>query len=152
MSRTSVIKQEILTILNDGRAHSASEIKEKIRQKSNEDISEGVFAGSFRTLVIEKMCENPDRGIYIINTKSPRKNEEVQQNEKPVCVKRNEAHMVLKQTVADSIVKLDTEICGAMKGIDISVADAEILEYCLEIKKICNGLREKINKANQILK
>lgn len=147
MSKTGEIKEQILRILNDGKVHAVSDIKEEIRKGNKSNISEGVFAGCFRTLVLEKKCNNPDRGLYMIN-----KENEEETPEKENCKERREEESALMQAVIHSVARMDTEIAAAMKGIDISVVDEGVLKYCIEIKKICNEAKERVNIANQILK
>lgn len=147
MSKTGEIKGQILRILNDGKVHTVSDIKEAIRKGNKSNISEGVFAGCFRTLVLEKKCKNPDRGLYMINREG-----EEETFEKKSCGERREEEIALMQAVMDSIARMEAEIAVAMKGIDISVVDEGVLKYCIEIKKICNEAKERANIANQILK
>ena len=147
MSKTGEIKEQILRILNDGKVHAVSDIKEEIRKGNKSNISEGVFAGCFRTLVLEKKCKNPDRGLYMIN-----KDNEEETSEKESCRERRVEEIALMQAVGDSVARMDAEIAVAMKRIDISVVDEGVLKYCIEIKKICNEAKEKANIASQILK
>ena len=147
MSKTGEIKEQILRILSDGKVHAVSDIKEEIRRGNTVNISEGVLAGCFRTLVLEKKCKNPDRGLYMIN-----RERELERSEKESCGKRNVKEIALIQAVTDSATRMDIEIATAMKGIDISVVDEGVLQYCIEIKKICSEVKERVNLANQILK
>lgn len=147
MSKSGEIKEQILRILNDGKVHPVSQIKEEIRKENKSNISEGVFAGCFRTLVLEKKCKNPDRGLYMIN-----KENEEETHEKKKCGERREEENALVQAVMHSVARMDTEIAAAMKGIDISVVDEGVLKYCIEIKKICNEAKERVSIANEILK
>ena len=147
MSKTGEVKEQILRILSDGKVHAVSDIKEEIRRGNKVDISEGVLAGCFRTLVIEKKCKNPDRGLYVINIER-----ETERSENESFGKRSVKEIALMQAVMDSVTRMDIEIVTAMKGIDISVVDEEVLQYCIEIKKICSEVKERVNLANRILK
>ena len=64
MSTTQKVKSIILRFLADGEIHSVKEIKEYISKQTEEIISEGVIAGSLKTMTTSRVIENVERGMY----------------------------------------------------------------------------------------
>lgn len=64
MSTTQKVKSIILRFLADGEIHSVKEIKEYISRQTEEIISEGVIAGSLKTMTTSRVIENVERGMY----------------------------------------------------------------------------------------
>lgn len=64
MSKTKEVKKMIIEYLSDGDIHNVAEIKEHIRRECGGLITEGVIAGSFKTLTTSGVIENVDRGKY----------------------------------------------------------------------------------------
>lgn len=64
MSTTQKVKSIILRFLEDGEIHSVKEIKEYISKQTEEIISDGVLAGSLKTMTTSRVIENVERGMY----------------------------------------------------------------------------------------
>ncbi len=64
MSTTQKVKSIILRFLADGEIHSVKEIKEYISKQTEEIISDGVLAGSLKTMTTSRVIENVERGMY----------------------------------------------------------------------------------------
>lgn len=65
--KSSEIQAEILEVLADGKAHSVQDFKQKLKNSSMEEYSEGQFAGSVNTLLQNGTIKKVARGIYILN-------------------------------------------------------------------------------------
>ena len=70
MSKSSIIRENILKFLDDEQNHSVSEIKKYIQEMGVSDYTEGQFAGVLNTLVRNGSIEKKDRGVYSIRTRS----------------------------------------------------------------------------------
>lgn len=148
MSRTGRVKQDILKVLEDGREHYAGDIKKTIRQKYKEDITEGVFAGALRKLVLENKCKNPDRGVYVLERDTTNSTQEKKRSQNH---KENKVDIELKQKIARVFSNMENELNSIMVDYNLSDTDTDTILYCLEVKKMCGDFREKLNATNKMI-
>ena len=146
MSRSANIKRDIINILEDGKEHYAKDIKDKIRRKYIEEVTEGVFAGCFRKLVLEGKCENPERGIYIISSNDTTKRES--EDGKISHKQNNKIDIDLKKKVMRAFFDLESEINSIMVDYNLSDTDTDTIMYCLEVRKLCGEIKEKLNNVD----
>ena len=133
MIQTRIIKRDILNILKDGNEHYAKDIKDKIRRNHIEEITEGVFANSFRKLVIEGKCENPERGIYIISSKN-------KISQKPY----SSVDSNLKNKVVSAFSNFENEINAIISDYSVAESDEHTILYCMKIKHCYSDIKEKL--------
>ncbi len=169
MSKSSIIKKEILEILKDGQEHKAYEIKEYLRKKHFDfEVTEGIFSNSFRTLTLEGKLRNTDRGVYRINHdmdkeivdrvvdnnnivyKSNKDNESTKneinkylQNNKNEISKSEEC-LKLETEISKSINEMRVKITGLVNGINIMKADEETVSYILKVRHALEGIEKEI--------
>lgn len=141
MSMTTMVKEEILSLLQDGKEHSAAEIKSVIRAKHpKEEITEGVFANALRTMTIAGKCENIDRGTYRIGGNG--KNEKKQHS--------NSQQKVPCQELKKEVLKMTNDMRKAfgdmIKNVDMSVDDSELLQYILRVRLAFDEFENEIGK------
>ncbi len=70
MTKSAVIKQEILILLGDNDKHSVQEMKEYLSKRQIGEYTEGQFAGVLNNLQKNKVICKLDRGIYMLAEKS----------------------------------------------------------------------------------
>ena len=72
MTKSAVIKQEILILLGDNKKHSVQKMKEYLNERQIGEYTEGQFAGVINNLLKNKIICKLDRGVY----KKKKKNED----------------------------------------------------------------------------
>lgn len=70
MTKSAMIKQEILTLLGDGNKHSVQEMKEYINSQQIGEYTEGQFAGVVNNLQKNKVIHKIERGVYSLIEKN----------------------------------------------------------------------------------
>lgn len=142
MTKSAVIKQEILTFLGDKNKHSVQEMKEYLNSRPIGEYTEGQFAGVINNLHKNKLICRADRGIYSLIEKKDndlrkcfvvsaigedgsdiRRNADKLFNHiiKPVCEKcRFKAIRINHENTPDSITK---EILDSLFNYDLVIAD-----------------------------
>lgn len=129
MSITTMVKEEILYLLQDQKTHSAAEMKSTIRAKHpNEEITEGIFANALRTMTIAGKCKKLDRGVYHIGVcakNEPKKLSNGQQRVPYQGLKREVLRMTkeMRKTFGDMV-----------KDVDMSVDDPDLLQYIIRVR------------------
>lgn len=68
MTKSSIIKSEIIKLLSDGNKHTVMEMKRYLSKNGVENYSEGQFAGSIDNLLKNNKIEKVDRGVYRVAT------------------------------------------------------------------------------------
>lgn len=68
MTKSSIIKSEIIKLLSDGNKHTVMEMKGYLSKNGVENYSEGQFAGSIDNLLKNNKIEKVDRGVYRVAT------------------------------------------------------------------------------------
>ncbi len=148
MSKSTVIKEQIMEILRDNQEHTASDIKVTIRKKYPDmDITEGVFSNSFRTLTLAGKCINKERGVYVLN--SDKRNVDPDAAQKDEGEKENKccnAYLKLHQDVSELLVKWREEFRNLVKDINILDADDEVVAYILEVRHALENLEKGIKR------
>ena len=66
MTKSSIIKQEILTLLSDNQQHSVQEMKEFLKTRQIGEYTEGQFAGAVNNMQKNNLIRNVERGVYIL--------------------------------------------------------------------------------------
>lgn len=149
MSLSSDIRKQIINILDDGKEHPISQIKETIRARSDKEISEGVFAGCFRTLLLDKKCESPERGIYVKSNKVVKSTEISESVDDTVEGQSSVAdYSKVKRVVDQSVDKMEKDILEVMQLYNLANSDARLITYCLEIRKKFNEFKNEIKAIN----
>ncbi|MCI9141442.1 MAG: nucleoside 2-deoxyribosyltransferase [Lachnospiraceae bacterium] len=142
MTKSAIIKQEIMTLLEDKENHSVQEMKEYLALQKIGDYTEGQFAGVVNNLQKNGLIRKMERGIYSLIEKtedsqrkcfviSPigdpgsdiRKNADQLFNHiiKPVCEKCGfKAIRIDHENTPDSITQ---EILDSLYNYDLVIAD-----------------------------
>jgi len=66
MTKSGLIKQEILALLADHNRHSVQEMKEYLANRKIGEYSEGQFAGALNNLQKNGLIDKSERGVYIM--------------------------------------------------------------------------------------
>lgn len=164
MSRSSIVKKEILEILKDGQQHSACEIKEKIKKiHLGFEVTEGIFSNAFRTLTLAGKISNIERGIYCLNSEICKTNnnenkenktnnsasKEIQDNENKIIeCSKTKKYMELQDKISNSMNQMREELAKLVSDVNIMEADDETVSYILNVRKALVELENKI-KGNQ---
>lgn len=130
MSKTSKIKECIITQLSDYKSHEVSEIKKSIRDSFDEELGEGVIASALRTMTIAGIVEKPERGKYkLLKQEGGEDTNIIEVNDK-ACLK----HQIIEltQQYEQNVIQIINNI--------------EITEQNMEDIKERIGLRKKIEK------
>lgn len=156
MSKSTIVKEQILEILSDKQEHKALDIKKAIRKKYPYlDITEGVFSNSFRTLTLTGKCKNQERGIYIINCEessgftNKKKNEEgdkINEDYKDYnCEgKYSKKYIEIQSGVSEMLIRIRKEFGNLVKDINILDADDEVVSYILKVRHILEEIEKGI--------
>lgn len=170
MSKSSIIRNEILEILTDKEEHNASEIKEVLRKKHTDfEITEGVFSNSFRTLVLAGKIINKERGMYCINSdKNVYDGNSMKESINAVCesnnkeincdennydnsdedvnheLEKSEQCRELESKISKIIDKMREEFVESVKEINILEADDETVSYVLKIRHALDVMEQAI--------
>lgn len=153
MNKSTIVKEQIMEILQDEQEHIAADIKATIRKKYPDmDITEGVFSNSFRTLTLAGKCINKERGVYILNpdkrnadTDAP-KNDEGEKANKGCNdyalfnEKHSKDYLKLQQDASKLLLKWREEFRNLVKDINILDADDEVVSYVLEVRHALENL------------
>ena len=70
MTKSAVIKQEILILLGDNKKHSVQKMKEYLNERQIGEYTEGQFAGVINNLLKNKIICKLDRGVYMLAEKN----------------------------------------------------------------------------------
>ena len=70
MTKSAVIKQEILILLGDNKKHSVQKMKEYLNERQIGEYTEGQFAGVINNLLKNKIIGKLDRGVYMLAEKN----------------------------------------------------------------------------------
>ena len=70
MTKSAVIKQEILILLGDNKKHSVQKMKEYLNERQIGEYTEGQFAGVINNLLKNKIICKLDRGVYKLAEKN----------------------------------------------------------------------------------
>ncbi|SFQ45618.1 hypothetical protein SAMN04487928_1512 [Butyrivibrio proteoclasticus] len=70
MTKSGLIKQEILVLLADHSMHSVQEMKEYLVDRKIGEYSEGQFAGALNSLQKNGLIDKTERGVYIMAEKN----------------------------------------------------------------------------------
>ena len=70
MTKSAVIKQEILIVLGDNKKHSVQKMKEYLNERQIGEYTEGQFAGVINNLLKNKIICKLDRGVYMLAEKN----------------------------------------------------------------------------------
>lgn len=157
MNKSTVVKEQIMEILQDKKEHNTSDIKTVIRKKYPDmDITEGVFSNSFRTLTLAGKCINKERGIYIINVDKrdadvdDKKNDEGDKTNK-CCDDHNSYDgkysrdcIELRSCVSEMVVKWREELRNLVENINILDADDDVVSYVMEVRHALENLEKGI--------
>ena len=159
VSKSAIVKEQILEILSDKQDHNTSDIKAAIRNKYPDlDITEGVFSNSFRSLTLAGKCINRERGIYAINCErnkgiaDEKKSEGVERMNK-YCDEHNsydgkhsKEYIELQRCVSEMLAKMRREFGVLVKNINILDADDEVISYVLEVRRVLEEIEKGIKK------
>jgi hypothetical protein len=159
MSKSTIIKEQIMEILSDKQEHNTSDIKAAIRNKYPDlNITEGVFSNSFRSLTLAGKCINKDRGIYVINREkkndltSEKKNEDEEKTnkycseQKSYVEKHSKEYLELQNCVSEMLAKTREEFGALVKNINILDADDEVVSYVMEVRRVLEDLEKGIKR------
>jgi len=121
MSKTQEAKFYIKQLLDDKKEHTTAEIKGYVRRKmENEQVSEGVLAGSIRDLIIqEPLYTSVKRGVYI--------------------KKDIDESKYLTNSIKDKLKQVSKEIETEIKNVDMMKINDNLY---MEIKKSQETLEE----------
>ena len=172
MSKSSIIKGEILDILKDGKEHDAFDIKAYLRRKHSDfEVTEGIFSNSFRTLTLAGKIINVERGVYKINNKvdegyTNRENSaENLENESDKETKSGEHDssqedkdcknqtcreektqqcLILEDKISKILIKMREEFAGLVNGINILDADEETVKYIFKVRHALDEMEKNI--------
>lgn len=158
MSKSTIVKAEILEILQDEKMHYASEIKDIIRKKHTDfDVTEGIFSNSFRTLTLAGKCKNPERGVYCVNGEKnesttqdkEQQNKEFNENSKSKdSVKEDKKISAICLEVENFILQRIHELRGEftemVKNVNVVETDDETVMYILKVRQILEGIEQSI--------
>ncbi|MGN0355040.1 MAG: nucleoside 2-deoxyribosyltransferase [Muricoprocola sp.] len=70
MTKSAIIKQEILALLGDKEKHSVQEMKEYLNSRQIGEYTEGQFAGVLNNLQKNNLIHKTERGIYSLSGKN----------------------------------------------------------------------------------
>lgn len=70
MTKSAIIKQEILAMLGDKEKHSVQEMKEYLNSRQIGEYTEGQFAGVLNNLQKNNLIHKTERGIYSLSGKN----------------------------------------------------------------------------------
>lgn len=172
MSKSSIIKGEILDILKDGKEHDAFDIKAYLRRKHSDfEVTEGIFSNSFRTLTLAGKIINVERGVYKINNNADeactnRENSAddlINKSDKEVeCAENENSHedkvcenqtckeekteqcLILENKISKILIKMRDEFAGLVNGINILDADEETVKYILKVRHALDEMEKNI--------
>ena len=140
MSVTTMVKEEIMYLLQDQKPHSAAEIKSTIRAKHpNEEITEGIFSNALRTMTIAGKCQNPDRGIYRIGEAEKNRLTKLTTNGH-----KRVTYLELKKEVMSMAREMRSSFSDKVKNVDMSVDDVELLQYILRVRSAFDKFENEI--------
>lgn len=136
---TTMVKEEILALLQDQKQHSAAEIKSVIRAKyPNEEITEGVFANALRTMTIAGKCQNMDRGVYSIGASEKKEQTKYTNGQQGV------PYLKLKKEVLRMTRDIRNNFSEMVKDVNMSVDDVELLQYILRVRSAIDKFENEV--------
>lgn len=116
------LKGLILDALDDGNPHKASEIKQLIKSKYDNNFTEGQYAGCFRDLYSDGFIDKLSRGVYVKNSGI-------------ITSIRNDTNPLIKVVISSH-----DYIRKSIQGINIFELENKDLEILKQIKDILNEL------------
>lgn len=137
MSKTTLVKQAVKDILSDGRVHDVADIKNYARKKCCEPITEGIFAGSIRTMTADGIIENVERGKYrlIVNDEQ---NGNTEQGEPGINMK-----------ILEATRKYQGEVIDIINGIEVKEENMEAIKTGIRLRKKIEKTCEELKKELQ---
>lgn len=149
MSKSLIIKKEILEVLADGKEHSVYEMKESLRKKHSDfEITEGIFSNSFRTLTLAGKIRNIERGVYCINFDEKKEiKDEIEKSEKKFDENKTSKSKVcleLEAEISKSIRGVREKFTELTKYINIMEVDEETISYILKVKRSLEDIEKKM--------
>ena len=70
MTKSGIIKQEIISLMGDKNRHSVQEMKEYLIKRQIGEYTEGQFAGALNNLQKNGVIDKTERGVYIMTDKN----------------------------------------------------------------------------------
>ena len=126
MSKTSKIKECIITQLSDHKSHEVSEIKKRIRDSFDEELGEGVIASALRTMTIAGIVEKPERGKYkLLKQEGEEDTNIIEVNDKD-CLK----HQIIELTQ-----QYEQNVIQILNNIEITEQNMEDIKERIELRK-----------------
>ena len=137
MSKTAEVKEIIMEYLSDGKVHEVAEIKKYIMDRYRNALTEGVIAGSFRTMTTDGIIEKVERGKYRLSTDNCGVNSG-NSDDKSVC------YRILELTEI-----YEAEAISVINSIEVKEENMEDLKKGMKlrkkIEKLCEELKKELN-------
>ena len=126
MSKTSKIKESIITQLSDYKSHEVSEIKKSIRDSFDEELGEGVISSALRSMTIAGIVEKPERGKYkLLKQEGGEDTYIIEVNDK-ACLK----HQIIELTQ-----QYEQNVIQIINNIEITEQNMEDIKVRIELRK-----------------
>lgn len=141
MSKTAEAKKIILKYLEDGKIHSAKEIKEYVIKHSESKMTEGILAGCLKTLTTSGVIENIERGEYRLNNdvlEESKENKDENKEELLFCSRL--------QSLTENYKKEAFEL---INQIEITEANMEEIMLGMAIRKHIEEFSDKLQELSR---